>query len=289
MVSDNGGTAYVNRTGDGRIIELVRYNRGIVTVERDQETAEPTFRIADRVIPTQDALHLRSPLGRAPLSLAREAIGVAIILERHAARLFARGARPSGVLSFVNGMKEEAIRKTRAAWQSAHEGEDAGGKTAVLHDGATFTPLTLTSTDAQFLELRKFQILEIARAFRVPPSMLFELDRATWSNSEQMGREFLTYCLEPWLIALESAMRRALFLPEERERFVIRFDRDDLTRADLTARATAINSLIASRVISPNEGRAWIGLAPREGGDAFQNPNITPEKPAPAEKEPADA
>jgi HK97 family phage portal protein len=133
----------------------------------------------------------------------------------------------------------------------------------------------LASTDTQFLENRTFQISEIARAFRVPPTMLFELDRATWSNTEQMGREFLVYCLEPWLRSLEGALRRALLTPEERGSYAIRFDRDDLTRADLSTRATVINSLISSRVLNANEGRSWLGLPPRAGGDEFLNPNIS--------------
>jgi phage portal protein BeeE len=111
--------------------------------------------------------------------------------------------------------------------------------------------------------------------------MIGDLSRATWSNSEQKGREFLSYTLEPWLLGLEGALRRALFSDEERASHVIRFDRDDLTRADLTTRATAINSLIASRTINPNEARSWLALPPREGGDEFLNPNIsaTPPKP----------
>lgn len=139
--------------------------------------------------------------------------------------------------------------------------------------------MTLNSVDAQFLELRKFQISEIARAFRVPPSMLFELDRATWSNSEQMGREFLTYCLEPWLKALEVGLGRALLTKEERKSYRIAFDRDDLTRADLTARATAISSLISAKVLNPNEARQWLDMEPYAGGSEFGNPHINPNTP----------
>ena len=166
------------------------------------------------------------------------------------------------------------MKRARAAWRATHEGEDGSGRTAVLYDGADFKPLALTSTDAQFLELRRL-IEEIARAFNIPAPMIGDLSRATWANLESKHREFWSTTLEPWLLALEAAMRRALFLPEERERFVIRFDRDDFGRADLTARATAINGLIASRVLNPNEGRAWLGLARREGGGEFTNPNIT--------------
>ena len=102
--------------------------------------------------------------------------------------------------------------------------------------------------------------------------MLFDHDRATWSNGEQQGREFLSYTLEPWLKAAEGALRRALI---SEPNVVIRFDRDDLTRADLSTRSTVINSLIATQVINPNEAREWLGLAPRAGGDVFFNPNIT--------------
>lgn len=105
--------------------------------------------------------------------------------------------------------------------------------------------------------------------------MIGDLSRATWANLESKHREFWSTTLEPWLLALEAAMRRALLTAEERARYVIRFDRDDFGRADLSARATAINSLIASRVLNPNEGRAWLGLAPRDGGEEYANPNIT--------------
>lgn len=282
LSDDKGGMAYVNRLDDGRIAEIIRYRRGVIDVQFDQLTGEPRYRIDRRVVPSSDIIHLRSPFGRAPLSLACEAIGVAIALDKHAARLFGRGARPSGALKFPKGMGEESVKKARAAWRATHEGEDSGGQTAILYDGTDFEPFTFNSTDSQFLENRKFQILEIARAFRVPPSMLFDHDRATWSNTEQMGREFLSYTLEPWLRATEGALRRALFTPEERGMYAVRFDRDDLTRADLSTRATVINSLISSRTINPNEGRAWLGLQPYAGGDQFANPNITSTPASPA-------
>lgn len=286
LIHDLGGTAYVNRTGDGRIVEIVRYARSHLTVTLDVATGEPNFAFSDRALGRQDVLHIRATLGRAPLSLAREAIGVAAVLERHAANLFTRGARPSGALLFPKGMGEEAVKRARAAWRATHEGGDDTGRTAILHDGAEFRPFALSSVDAQFLELRRFQLEEIARAFNIPAPMIGDLSRATWANLESKHREFWSTTLEPWLLALEAAMRRALFLPEERDRYVIRFDRDDFGRADLSARATAINGLIASRVLNPNEGRAWLGLAPRAGGDEFANPNINPERePAPVEGE----
>ena len=284
LMSDLGGMVWVNRVGD-EPRELLRYRANLI-FDLDTDNGERRYRLGGRVIPARDVIHLLPPLGRAPLSLAREAIGIAVALDRHAGRLFTRGARPSGALMMPAGVKEEAIKAARAAWRAAHEGEDQG-RTAMLYDGMTFQPFTFASTDAQFLENRRFQIEEIARAFNIPAPMVGDLSRATWSNSEQKGREFLSYTLEPWLRGLEGALRRALFSDAERATHVIRFDRDDLTRADLATRATTINSLIASRTINPNEGRDWLGLPPREGGDEFLNPNIsqTPAAPTPPAKE----
>lgn len=276
LTEDRGGLAWVNRLGDGRIAELIRYRAGCITVDYPDDTGRPAYRLNNRQVDIADMVHVRAPFGKSPLTLAREAIGIAVVMERHASRLFGKGARPSGALMFPKGMGEEAVRNAIRAWRATHEADGDSGKTAILYDGAEFKPFAFTSTDAQFIENRKFQILEIARCFRVPPSMLFELDRATWSNTEQLGKEFLTYCLDPWLQALEGALSRVLF-PDE-PRFVVRFDRDDLSRADLATRATTINSLIASETINPNEGRDWLGLAPYAGGDDFGNRNINPDQ-----------
>ncbi|CAM3388430.1 phage portal protein [Paracoccus nototheniae] len=284
LVSDAGGMAWVNRV-EGKPVEIISYRQGVLTFDADNDTLERKYRLGNDPIPARDVIHLMPPLTRSPLNLARDAIAIAVAMDRHAARLFTRGGRPSGVLTFQKGMAEDAVKRARAAWRQTHEGDDSGGQTAILYDSATFTPLAMTSTDSQFLENRRFQIEEIARAFNIPSPMVGDLSRATWSNSEQKGREFLSYCLEPWLKALEGALNRALFNDQERGRYVIRFDRDDLTRADLATRATVINSLIASQTLNPNEGRSWLGLPPRAGGDEFLNPNISA---APAAPNPED-
>ncbi|MFI5410147.1 phage portal protein [Kaistia sp. UC242_56] len=273
LTRDAGGIAWVNRV-DGKPVEVIQYDPGTIDVSYARNR-EPTYRLNGEVIDPNDIVHLRGAFSRCPLSLASAAIGIAAEMGAHASKLFSNGARPSGVIEVPKALGDEGLKRMKAGWKAAHEGSANSGKTAILWDGATFRPITFSSTDAQFLETWKFQIVEIARHFRVPPSMLFDLDRATWSNSEQMGKEFLTYCLEPWLRSLEGALRRALFSPDDRKRYRIVFDRDDLTRADLGARATAYSSLIASRVLNPNEARRWEGLPAYAEGNAFTNPNIT--------------
>ena len=219
---------------------------------------------------------------RCPLTLAREAINVALLMEAHASKLFGRGARPSGILKFKRKLDDVTFARLQKSWASGHSGENSG-RTAILEDDADFQALTFSSTDAQFLELRQFQILEIARAFRVAPHLLFELGRVTHANIENLGREFLVFTLQPMLRAWESALRRALLTPEERaEGLTIEFDEDDMSRASLADRATAYSSLIAARVINPNQARRWERLAPYPAGEEYANPNITTGAPAPA-------
>lgn len=287
LASDSGGLAWVNRLSSGAIGEVVNFDSGVMGVTF-QQSGEPEFTVKGQKVDRSVVIHVMGPFRRCPLTMAMRAIFVSHVMEQHAGNLFAKGARPSGVLQADKSAKPgaQAIKNILAGWRRAHEGADNSGKTAVLYGGFEWKAMSLNSVDSQFLELRKFQILEIARAFRIPPSMLFELDRATWSNSEQMGKEFLTYSLEPWLRATEVGLTRGLFTPEERKTLRVHFDRDDLTRADFVARMTAYSTAIASRIINPNQARKWEKLDPYDGGDEYMNPNITIKPAQQPQKEP---
>lgn len=285
---DKGGLAFVGRNSERKPIEIIRYDAAHFHVDYSADgRQEPSFKINNKPVAADSVIHLRAPLSKCPVSLASDAIATAKQLEKYAFTFFKNAARPGGVVQFPKGVGEAAVQKMKAAWKAAFSGAENAGNTPVLYDGGTFNPMSMTSTDSQFLENRKEQTVEIARAMSVPPPMLFEMGRATWANGEQQGKEFLSYALEGWLQSLEGSMRRALFDEDERKTWRIRFDRDDLTRADLTARATAISSLISSRVLNPNEGREWLGLGPRAGGEEYANPNTGANQPGPAEK-PAD-
>lgn len=281
---EGNGYAFANRV-NGRPVELLRLKPEAVQVFVDDTTGEPSYLVSDggfqRAVDRRDMLHLRGltdrdgVVGYATTHLCREAIALAAVLEEHAARLFSTGARPGGVLKAPGKLSEDAARRIRDSWSATHGGSGNSGKTAVLEEGMEFQALALTSVDAQFQEAREHQIAEIARAFRVPPVLLMDYGRATWSNSEEMGRQFLTYTLAPWLRRWEGAIRRTLFAPEERDVYSAEFDTTDLLRTDLSARASAYSTLIQSRVLSPNEARAREGMAPYAGGEVFANPNTT--------------
>lgn len=279
LTKDQGGVGYVTKVrGEPR--EIIIYNASVVTVDYDAATGEPTYRLSGKNVPAKNIIHVRGPFTKCPLSMATSAIATASAMEGYANGLWSAGARPGGVIETSERVGDAGVKAMLAGWKAAFSGKANAGKTAVLYGGATYKQMALTSVDGQFNESRTFQILEIARAFRVPPGMLFELTRNTWGNAEMQAKEFIQYTLIPWLRILEGAFNRALLTDAERGEYRFAFDIDDTSQADLTARATAINSLISSRVLNPNEARDWLGMPPREGGDEFANPAIDLAKPA---------
>jgi HK97 family phage portal protein len=301
------GFALANRLPSGEIYELLRAMPGSVMVEYDPATGEPVYTHnpapgastlggtaqatiaagnSSRRYHWSDVIHISAPLsvngitGVAPIAHAREAIGLALVLEQYAGRLFGNGARPSGVLSTEQTLKPDAIERIATSWNAAHSGSNSG-RTAILEGGAKFQQLALASTDAQFLEMRQFAIVEIARAFGVSPVMIGDASRATWSNAEQYNRQFLTYSLAPWLRGFEAAYKRVVLTPEERKSksYSIAFDTSDLLRGDSAARGEFIAKLRAAGCITANEARRFEDLPAHPDGNSLLNPFTTSGKP----------
>jgi HK97 family phage portal protein len=277
LLHDAGGLAVVVRNSQGKPVEILCYDPGRIVVRYAADgSGEPSYSLDGKALAAADVLHVRSPFGRSPVSLGCGAIDTAAAMETHARKIFENGAKPSAVIQVPKGMGEDAIKNMKSSFRSAYEGTANAGKTVFIYDGVTFTAAEMKSTDAQFLELRRFQVEEIGRAFGLSPSMLGDLTRSSYANAAQKHLEFLSDSLEPWLCALESAFNRVLLSDEERRDLTFKFDRDDLSRVDLQTRANAINSLVASTVISPNQAAGWIGMGPHEGGDTFENKNVKP-------------
>ncbi|MCJ2033162.1 phage portal protein [Methylobacterium sp. J-068] len=279
----------------GTVRELHRIVPGGMRVEYDSATGEPNYKLSgqtggDRTYRWSDVVHLVPvPSDGAPvslISLAREAIGFASTLEKHGARLFGNGARPSGILSFEEKLSPVEIKNRVAVWNAVHGGGRSGG-TAVMDRKATYTGLTLNSVDLQYLELRRHQVLEIARVFRVPPHMLAEMDRATHANSEELGLQFVAYCIRPWCDLIEGALSRVLFSEAERDTHFVEFQLDDLLRGNILQRFDALNKAIGGPWLTPNEGRAVENRPDIEGGSKLNLPQgVAAPSDAPATAEP---
>lgn len=276
-----GGFARIVRV-DGKPAELHRIDQESSKVEvAANDYDEPVYKVQTGkgepvTVLFMDMLHIPSPSlnGEGIVHEAREAIGLALILERYAARLFGNGARPGSLLIGKDIKTFEGAKNARLAFDNQLKG-DGQGSNIVLPGDLSYHPLTLTSVDAQFLELRTFAIQEIARFHRVPPHMLMELDRTIQANAEQLGQEFLSQCLMGWISRWEGEIRLKLFTPDERGTYFAEFLTDNYARADLAARMEAYGKAITNRILNPNEVRAMENRAPYAGGDTFENPNTS--------------
>jgi HK97 family phage portal protein len=209
------------------------------------------------------------------IALAREAIGLALAQEGHAARLAGNGARPSGVLKIKNKLTEEAAKRLKASWEAAHAGIENAGRTAVLEDGVDWQALSLTSVDMEFLASRQFQVEEIARMFRMPLNKIGVQVRGSYSSINSQDQDYVNNVLMSYLERWESKFERTFDL--DQQNLFIEFDLSRLLRADITSRYEAYRVGKLSGFLSTNEIRAAEGLDPVDGGDTLMQPlNMAP-------------
>jgi len=217
-------------------------------------------------------------VGYSPIAMAKNAIGLAMATEEFGSKFFANGAAPSGVLEHPGTIKDPS--KVREAWQSQFGGSGNSGKVAVLEEGMKYTPISISPEQAQFLETRKFQINEIARIFRVPPHMLADLEKSSFSNIEQQSLEFVKYTLDPWVIRWEQALTKSLLNEEEKKKYFFKFNVEGLLRGDYASRMSGYATARQNGWMSANDIRELENLdkIPKEdGGDLYLiNGNMLP-------------
>jgi HK97 family phage portal protein len=268
--------------------ELHQLDPCTVTRKRHDLTGEPFYIVGKGAsayaVPFNEMLHVADFDGVASIYRGREAIGLAALLERHTAKFFANGARPSGVVTFSEKMPPAAMANIIAAWNAAHTGENAG-YTAFIDGtgGGDFKTVTPSAQGSELSIQRRHQVVEIARHLGVPPTLLFDLERGTWSNVEQLRLQFLQFTMRPWLQRWADAYTRVLLTPADRETHYVEFLVDDLGSADLAAQATAFGQYRSMGVMSANEVRHARNLPAHPDGDGLANPyttSTTPEKAA---------
>ena len=290
------GNAYAQiiRNGKGEVIALYPLMPNRMVVDRDihgqlyyqytRSTEEaPTMKGVTVNLPPSDVLHIPGLgfdglVGYSPIAMAKNAIGMAIACEEYGAKFFANGAAPGGVLEHPGTIKDP--QRVRESWQSTFGGSGNSNKIAVLEEGMKYTPIGISPEQAQFLETRKFQINEIARIFRVPPHMVGDLEKSSFSNIEQQSLEFVKYTLEPWLVRWEQSIQRTLFSPEEKKRYFAKFNVEGLLRGDYASRMTGYATARQNGWMSANDIRELENMdriPAEEGGDLYLvNGNMLP-------------
>lgn len=276
------GYAYINRAG-GRIIELLPLHPDRVQVRqgRDFSVSYTVLRDGQEPlqVPQKDMFHLRGlgsdgVTGVSVISYGREAIGLTMAAEEHGAKLFANAARPSGVLQRPKeapALSETAAKRLVDSFTAAYGSQNAL-RTALLEEGTTFTPVTIANDDMQFLQTRKFQRSEIAALFRVPPHMIADLERSTFSNIEQQGTDFVVFACGPWIVRWEQAIVRDLIGERQQGNLFAEFLVDGFLRGDIQSRYGAYNQAVNGGWMSRNEVRIKENLNPVDGLDTFLVP-----------------
>jgi HK97 family phage portal protein len=235
------------------------------------------------ILRASDVLHIPGLgfdglVGYSPIAMAKNAIGLAIATEEYGSKFFANGAAPSGVLEHPGTIKDPS--RVRESWQQTFGGSQNSGKIAVLEEGMKYTPISISPEQAQFLETRKFQINEIARIFRVPPHMVGDLEKSSFSNIEQQSLEFVKYTLDPWVIRWEQSIRRSLLSNEEKQKYFVKFNFEGLLRGDYQSRMNGYATARQNGWMSANDIRELENLdriPGEDGGDLYLvNGNMIP-------------
>lgn len=290
------GNAYAQiiRDGTGRVkalypllpskMEVDRADNGEIYYIYSRYTDEnPNIKEYGQVILRSDeVLHIPGLgfdglVGYSPIAMAKNAVGMTLACEEYGASFFANGANPGGVLEHPGVVKDP--KRVRDSWNSVYQGTKNAHRIAVLEEGMKFQSIGIPPEQAQFLETRKFQINEIARLFRIPPHMVGDLDKSSFSNIEQQSLEFVKYTLDPWVIRWEQSLQKALLLPGEKKQYFIKFNVDGLLRGDYASRMSGYATGRQNGWLSTNDIRELENMNPisqEEGGNLYLiNGNMT--------------
>jgi HK97 family phage portal protein len=281
------GNAYAQivRNGHGEIIGLYPLMPDKMQVSRS-ETDELIYLyqsgMSNIAFRREEILHIPGLgfdglVGYSPIAMARNAIGMSMATEEFGASFFQNGAAPGGILEHPGTLKDPS--KVRESWNELFKGSGNANKVAVLEEGMTYKQIGIPPNEAQFLETRKYQTEEICRIYRVPPHLVADLDKATFSNIEHQSISFVVHTIRPWLVRLEQAMNKALLYPAERQRYFIEFNVDGLLRGDYESRMRGYATARQNGWMSANDIRRLenMNLIPKEeGGDLYLiNGNMT--------------
>ncbi|MGI9458440.1 MAG: phage portal protein [Pirellulales bacterium] len=243
----------VERIENGKLRYKYREPNGTETVYRQDKILHVRWMSSDGVT------------GMIPVDLAKDAVALARACELHGASYFGNGAIPGVVLETDQTLEPSAASSLRENWERMHRGAGRAHRTAVLMGGLKAHELTGTNTEAQFLESRRFQVEEICRLFRVPPHLVGDLSRSSFSNIEQQSIDFVQHTLLPWLKRFETAFSRDLIT--DRKTHFAEFDTRGLLRGDAAARASYYSTLWNLGVLSINEIRGFENMNSVDGGD----------------------
>jgi HK97 family phage portal protein len=274
------GNGYIhpvrNRYGDITELEFLKPKCMTLDVSGDvpfykyfSEKKNATFKFEDIV--NFAYFTLDGVTGISPISQCRTSLELANESEEYGKRFFANNAQPGGVIEMEGVLSEEASERFKKSWHAGYSGQNVG-KTALLEGGAKYHAISMSNKDSQFLESKAFSIQDIARMFNVPPHLVGDLSKATFSNIEQQAMEFEKYTIRPLVTKIEAIFNKRLLAEDEIGRYFFKFNTSALLRGDIKTRFEAYNIGRNMGVYSANDIRELEDLNPIENGDIYLQP-----------------
>lgn len=272
------GNAYacIVRGGDGQVKELWPLDPDTVMVARSGDKLVYEYADSDGVVHrllSHEMLHLRNRLGNnlalgiSPIAAARGVIQLALSEQEHGEHTFQNGTKLVGVLKYPNKLKPEQRDDIRQAWASQHAGAANAGKTPILEMGVDYQTVSMTLEDAEWIEARKFSVIEVCRLFRVPPVIVQSMESANYSNSVELSRQFVTLSLRRHFTMWEQAIHSKLLTEAGRKQYFAEHSVEGLLRGDSTNRAQFYKSGIDAGWMLKSEARKLENLPTIEGID----------------------
>ncbi|MED5236148.1 MAG: phage portal protein [Pseudomonadota bacterium] len=270
------GYAEIVYDNAGRVQKLIPLHPNEVSVKKltnHRIGYQVTANGKPRPLQQEEILHIRinsddGVIGKSPITVCREALGLELAAQEHGSDFFANGTRPFGALKTDKALKTEQFKNL----QDGLEKFATPGKRfrpLILEGGLEWVPIQISNEDAEWIESRKFGVADIARMFKISPIFIMDYSNSTYSNFSEASKAFLQQTLKPWLTNIELALLMKL-IPERNQSMVtIEFETKDMLRTTAKERFEIYDIAIRNGLMNPDECRRAENMAPREGGNEY--------------------
>jgi HK97 family phage portal protein len=265
---------------NGQIIEIWPIPPGQCEPFRDDKTGKLKYRIdGTHILPAWKVLHVPGLAfdgisSLSPVGLFMQTYGLSLAVEEFGSRFFGQGTNIGGFMEYPGKLGDEAYSRLKTEMDAKYKGLQKSFSVIILEGGMKYSPVGMKMEEAQFIESRKFTVTEMARIHGIPPHLIGDLEKATYSNIEEQGIEAVTYLFRPSVVRWEQAINRRLFSEEEQDRYYVKFELDSLLRGNSVNQAQYFTTLRNAGVLSANEIRELLDMNPRtdSGGGEYLTP-----------------
>jgi len=273
VLNEGNSFSYIIRDGSETPTELIPLSPDLTEVIRVENEVFYRIKVGDefKIVPSSEILHimglsLDGLRGVSVIKYHHDTLQESLATRNYSRNLMTKGTNVKGVIEMPGKLNVDQIKKLRESWFNTHGGPQ-GNDTAILDGGAKFSPVSMTPDQAQYIQLRKYQIGDIARIYGVPPHKIGDLERSTNNNIEHQSIEYVQDTMLPWVTRWEIEIRRKLLRESEKKVFFPKFNLNSIMRGDSTARANFYRTLSEVGALSPDEIRRFEDMNMIEGGN----------------------